>query len=88
MSMRYRMIVAHSIGSDGCPAAMTQGHAVEINGKAYVEMPYGNITPDDGFHATPGEARLAAALEIEQLAHRLITQADKLRLQAAKEVAA
>jgi hypothetical protein len=69
--------------SDGLGFFTQYGEPRTIDGTPMVVLPYGVMVPAEGWHADHGGALLAAAQRIEALGHRLLAQADKLRVEAA-----
>lgn len=71
------------IHSNGLETYPLTGDAVTVDGEQMVRMPHGSIIRDKGFHDTLADATRAAAGRIEEIGHRLLAQAERLRIDAA-----
>jgi len=67
--------------ADGIGWWVTFGEARTVDGEPHVQMNHG-IFPADKWHADRADAVRAAADRIEQLGHRLLAQAARVRAEA------
>jgi hypothetical protein len=59
------------------------GEPQTVGGNPMVRLSGGVLVPAAGWHAEFSDAVLEAAQRIEELGHRLLAQADRLRVEAA-----
>jgi hypothetical protein len=73
---------------EGLSYFVQHGETLTVGGDEMVKLAGGVIVPARGWHAEFSDAVLEAAQRIEALGHRLLAQADRLRVEAAasKEV--
>jgi hypothetical protein len=84
MTNLYKSSVSdHNIGKDGLGYFVQFGEPLTVGGDPMVKLAGGVLVPATGWHATHGAAVLEAAQRIEALGHRLLAQADRLRVEAA-----
>lgn len=79
MSTLYRYEVGTNVHDDGVTAFLVKAEALTFEGLPMVRLPYGVISSAAGWHEDERMARLEAALEIENMASRLIGQAGRMR---------
>lgn len=85
MTKLYKTTVNDShMRADGLGFFTQYGEPRTIDGTPMVVLPYGVMVPATGWHADHGDALLDAAKRVEELGHRLLAQADRLREDAAK----
>ena len=85
MTKLYKTTVNDShMRADGLGFFTQYGEPRTIDGTPMVVLPYGVMVPAEGWHADHGDALLDAAKRVEELGHRLLAQADRLREDAAK----
>jgi hypothetical protein len=79
-----------SFHREGIGYFVQHGEPLTVDSELMVKLAGGVIVPARGWHAEFGDAVLEAAQRIEALGHRLLAQADRLRVEAAasKEVTA
>jgi hypothetical protein len=83
MTQLYRATVGDvQVGKDGLPYYVQQGEPHTIDATPMVRLAHGVLVPAAGWHAEYGDAVLEAAQRIEVLGHRLLAQADRLRVEA------
>jgi hypothetical protein len=68
---------------EGLSYFVQHGETLTVGGDEMVKLTGGVIVPAKGWHAEFGDAVLEAAQRIEALGHRLLAQADRLRVEAA-----
>jgi hypothetical protein len=84
MSNLYKSSVSdHCFTREGLSYFVQHGEPLAVGGDAMVKLTGGVIVPARGWHAEFGDAVLEAAQRIEALGHRLLAQADRLRVEAA-----
>jgi hypothetical protein len=84
MSNLYRSSVTdHHFTKEGCGYFIQRGEPLTVGGDPMVRLSGGVLVPATGWHAEFGDAVREAAQRIESLGHRLLEQADKLRVEAA-----
>jgi hypothetical protein len=91
MSNLYKSSVSdHGFAREGLGYFVQHGEPLTVGGEQMVRLTGGVLVPAKGWHAEFGDAVREAAQRIEALGHRLLAQADKLRVEAAtsKEVSA
>jgi hypothetical protein len=82
MSNRYQADVNDfGIRADGLGWWVTHGEAITVDGEPHVKMQH-VILPAEGWHDNRADALRAAADRIEQLGHRLLDQAARVRAEA------
>jgi hypothetical protein len=89
MSNLYRSSVSdHHFTKEGCGYFIQHGEPLTVGDDQMVKLSGGTLVPAAGWHAEFSDAVLEAAQRIEALGHRLLSQADRLRVEAAasKEV--
>lgn len=84
MAKKYRFDVCETVRDDGVGLLPFVGEAAVIDGEPFVKIGSAYIPATD-YSDTRADAKLIAADEIEQMALRLIAQANKLRAEAAAE---
>jgi hypothetical protein len=91
MSNLYKSSVTDfNFTREGLSYFVQHGETLTVGGEPMVKLTGGVIVPARGWHAEFSDAVLEAAQRIEALGHRLLSQADRLRVEAAasKEVTA
>ena len=91
MSNLYKATVSdHRVSLEGVSYFVQHGEAVTVGSDQMVKLSGGVLVPAKGWHREFSDAVLEAAQRIEALGHRLLSQADRLRVEAAalKEVTA
>jgi len=84
MSNLYKSSVSdHSFHQEGIGYFIQHGEPQTVGGDPMVRLTGGVLVPAKGWHSEFGDAVLEAAQRIEALGHRLLAQADKLRVEAA-----
>jgi hypothetical protein len=84
MSNLYKASVSDSsFHREGIGYFMKHGEPLTVAGDPMVRLSGGVLVPAKGWHAEFGDAVLEAAQRIEALGHRLLAQADRLRVEAA-----
>jgi hypothetical protein len=84
MTNLYKSSVSdHNFTKEGIGYLVQYGHPLTVDATPMVTLAGGVLVPAKGWHATHGAAVLEAAQRIEQLGHRLLSQADRLRVEAA-----
>jgi len=89
MTNLYKATVSdHRVSLEGVSYFIQHGESVTVGGDPMVKLTGGVLVPAKGWHAEFSDAVLEAAQRIEALGHRLLSQADRLRVEAAasKEV--
>lgn len=86
MTQLYKGYTAEAFGESGISYWVQAGEPRTVDGTPMVMLGR-TLVPADGWHAERSDAVLEVARSIEQLGHRLLAQADKLRADAAKEAA-
>jgi len=91
MTHLYKSSVTdHNFTREGLSYFVQHGESLTVDSELMVKLTGGVIVPARGWHAEFSDAVLEAAQRIEALGHRLLSQADRLRVEAAasKEVTA
>jgi hypothetical protein len=91
MTNLYKSSVTdHNFTREGLSYFVQHGETLTVGDQPMVRLSGGVIVPARGWHAEFSDAVLEAAQRIEALGHRLLSQADRLRAEAAasKEVKA
>jgi hypothetical protein len=91
MTNLYKSSVTdHNFTREGLSYFVQHGEPLTVGGDPMVRLTGGVLVPAKGWHAEFSDAVLEAAQRIEALGHRLLAQADRLRVEAAasKEVTA
>jgi hypothetical protein len=91
MTNLYKSSVSdHGLTKEGIGYFVQFCEPLTVGGEPMVKLTGGVIVPARGWHAEFSDAVLEAAQRIEALGHRLLSQADRLRVEAAasKEVTA
>lgn len=91
MTNLYKSSVTdHGFTREGLGYFVQHGEPLTVDSELMVKLTGGVIVPARGWHAEFSDAVLEAAQRIEALGHRLLSQADRLRVEAAasKEVTA
>ena len=91
MSNLYKSSVSdHGFTREGLSYFVQHGEPLSVDSELMVRLTGGVIVPARGWHTEFSDAVLEAAQRIEALGHRLLSQADRLRVEAAasKEVTA
>jgi hypothetical protein len=84
MSNLYKSSVTdHCFTREGLSYFVQHGETLTVGGEPMVKLTGGVIVRAKGWHAEFGDAVLEAAQRIEALGHRLLSQADRLRVEAA-----
>jgi len=83
MSKRFRVDIHETLGNVGVFTNTVSGEPVLVDGREMVWLSHGSIVPDKGFHDTLSDACRAAAGRVEDIGHRLLAQAERLRAEAA-----
>jgi hypothetical protein len=89
MTNLYKSSVSdHGFTREGLGYYVQHGEPLTVGGEPMVKLTGGVIVPAKGWHAEFSDAVLEAAQRIEALGRRLLSQADRLRVEAAasKEV--
>jgi len=73
----------HHFTKEGVGYFVQHGQPLTVAGDPMVRLSGGTLVPAAGWHAEFGDAVLEAAQRIEALGHRLLAQADRLRVEAA-----
>ena len=68
---------------EGLSYFVQHGETLTVDSELMVKLTGGVIVPAKGWHAEFSDAVLEAAQRIESLGHRLLSQADRLRVEAA-----
>jgi hypothetical protein len=84
MTNLYKSSVSdHGFRKEGIGYFVQFGETLTVGGEPMVKLTGGIIVPARGWHAEFSDAVLEAAQRIESLGHRLLAQADRLRVEAA-----
>jgi hypothetical protein len=84
MSNLYKSSVSdHGFHKEGLGYYVQHGEALSVDSELMVRLTGGVLVPARGWHADFSDAVIEAAQRIEALGHRLLAQADKLRVEAA-----
>jgi hypothetical protein len=84
MTNFYKSSVSdHGFTREGLGYFVQHGETLTVDSELMVKLTGGVIVPARGWHAEFGDAVLEAAQRIEALGHRLLAQADRLRVEAA-----
>lgn len=84
MSNLYKASVTDTgFHREGIGYFVQHGEALTVDSEPMVKLAGGVLVPSKGWHAEFGDAVLEAAQRIEALGHRLLAQADRLRVEAA-----
>jgi hypothetical protein len=84
MSNLYKSSVSdQNFHKEGIGYYVQHGEALTVDSELMVKLTGGVLVPARGWHAEFSDAVLEAAQRIEALGHRLLSQADRLRVEAA-----
>ena len=84
MSNLYKASVSdHHFSQHGIGYFVQHGEPQTVGGNPMVRLTGGTLVPATGWHSEFGDAVREAAQRIEALGHRLLAQADRLRVEAA-----
>jgi hypothetical protein len=84
MSNLYRSSVSdHGFTQEGLSYFVQHGQPHTVGGDPMVRLTGGVLVPAKGWHSEFSDAVREAAQRIEALGHRLLAQADRLRVEAA-----
>jgi hypothetical protein len=84
MTNLYKSSVSdHHFTKEGCGYFIQHGQPLTVGGDPMVRLSGGVLVPATGWHSEFSDAVLEAAQRIEALGHRLLAQADRLRVEAA-----
>jgi hypothetical protein len=84
MTNLYRASVSdHQFRQEGLGYFVQHGQPLTVGGDPMVRLSGGTLVPAAGWHSEFSDAVLEAAQRIEALGHRLLAQADRLRVEAA-----
>jgi hypothetical protein len=84
MTNLYKSSVSdHGFTREGLGYFVQHGEPLTVGGEQMVRLTGGVLVPAKGWHAEFSDAVLEAAQRIEALGHRLLAQADRLRVEAA-----
>jgi hypothetical protein len=84
MSNLYKASVSdHHFSQHGIGYVVQHGEPQTVGGNPMVRLTGGTLVPATGWHAEFGDAVREAAQRIEVLGYRLLSQADRLRVEAA-----
>jgi hypothetical protein len=84
MTKLYKSSVSdHHFHKEGIGYFVQHGEPQTAGGNPMVRLSGGVLVPAAGWHAEFSDAVLEAAQRIEELGHRLLVQADRLRAEAA-----
>jgi hypothetical protein len=72
-----------SFHREGIGYYVQHGEPLTVDSELMVKLSGGVLVPAKGWHPEFGDAVLEAAQRIEALGHRLLAQADRLRVEAA-----
>lgn len=85
MTKLYKSSVSdHQFSKHGIGYFVQHGEPQTVGGDPMVKLSGGVLVPAKGWHAEYSDAVLEAAKRVEELGHRLLAQADRLREDAAK----
>jgi hypothetical protein len=73
----------HGFTREGLGYYVQHGEPLTVGGDPMVKLTGGVLVPASGWHSEFSDAVLEAAKRIEALGHRLLSQADRLRVEAA-----
>lgn len=79
MDAMYRIDIGTQIDSRGVSTFSQKGEAVVVDGEPMVRMTHGVIVRSHGWSTSREEARLRAAMKIEEMGRSLLAQAERLR---------
>lgn len=85
MSTLYKATINERLERDGVHVWVDEGRPFTVDGTPMVRMS-SVIVPAEGWHASKSAALISAAERIEEMAQKLILQAGRVRVDAAKEV--
>jgi hypothetical protein len=84
MTNLYKSSVSdHGFTREGLGYFVQHGEPLTVGGEQMVRLSGGVLVPAKGWHTDFSDAVIEAAQRIEALGHRLLAQADKLRVEAA-----
>ena len=84
MTKLYKSSVGdHQFTKEGIGYFVQHGDPHTVGGEPMVRLSGGVLVPATGWHAEFSDAVLEAAQRVEALGHRLLAQADRLRVEAA-----
>jgi len=84
VSNLFKSTVAdHAMTNEGLGYFTQHGQPMTVNGTPMVRLSHGVLVPATGWHSEHADAVREAAQRIEDLGHRLLAQADRLRAEAA-----
>jgi len=84
MTNLYKSSVSdHNFHKEGIGYFVQHGEPQTVGGNPMIKLSGGVLVPATGWHAEFSDAVLEAAQRIEALGHRLLAQADRLRVEAA-----
>jgi hypothetical protein len=84
MTNLYKSSVSdHNFHKEGIGYFIQHGEPLTVGGDPMVRLTGGVLVPAKGWHAEFSDAVLEAAQRIESLGHRLLAQADRIRVEAA-----
>lgn len=79
MEAMYRVDIGHIIDSRGVSTFEQRGERVSVDGQPMVRLTHGVIVRAHGWSDDPEDARLRAAMKIEEMGRCLLAQAEKMR---------
>lgn len=84
MTKLYKSSVGdHHFTKEGIGYFIQHGEPQTVGGSPMVKLSGGVLVPAKGWHSEHSDAVIEAAQRIEALGHRLLAQADRLRVEAA-----
>lgn len=86
MTNLYKSSVSdYQFTREGISYFVQHGEPQTVGGDPMVRLTGGVLVPAKGWHAEYSDAVLEAAQRVEELGHRLLAQADRLRADAARK---
>lgn len=85
MTQLFRLDIFETLDGSGVITHMNAGEPVTVNGTPMVRLAHGTIVSASGFWPTRQEARLRAAMRVEEIGRRILNQAERLRQEAESE---
>jgi hypothetical protein len=84
MTNLYKSSVSdHGFNKEGLGYFIQHGEPLTVGDEPMVRLTGGVLVPAKGWHAEFSDAVVEAAERVEALGHRLLSQADRLRAEAA-----
>lgn len=80
MDVLHHVDIGQIIDSRGVSTFEQKGDLVVVDGQPMVRLSHGVIVRANGWSGDPADARLRAAMKIEEMGRCLLAQAEKMRV--------